>query len=147
MPLAHTHHERMTPPMSDDTARTTPMILIADDDPEIRKLLHLHLSTMKCELIEADDGAKALENIIVQKPDLVILDVMMPELNGWEVCKYVKTHAEYQHIGVIMLTAIGATVNELTSPLYGADDYIDKPFDFNELSFKIRRVLSERHSG
>lgn len=126
--------------------RETPIILIADDDPEIRKLLKAHLSTMKCELIEAEDGARTLESVIVHKPDVVILDVMMPELNGWEVCKYIKTHDEYKHIGVVMLTAIGATVNELTSPLYGADEYVDKPFDFNELGFKIRKVLSAKHS-
>jgi DNA-binding response OmpR family regulator len=119
-----------------------PLILIADDDPEIRGLLKAHLSTRNCELIEAEDGAQALESLITRKPDLIVLDVMMPELNGWEVCKYVKTHEEYDQTGVIMLTAIGATVNELTSPLYGADEYIDKPFNFEELDFKIRKVLS-----
>ncbi len=129
--------------MSEET-RENPLILIADDDPEIRKLLKAHLSLRQCDLIEAEDGAEALETLITSKPDLIILDVMMPELNGWEVCKYVKTHEEYDRTGVIMLTAIGATVNELTSPLYGADDYIDKPFDFNELDFKIRKVLSEK---
>ena len=121
-----------------------PLILIADDDPEIRRILHDHLSTMQCNIVQATDGEQALEQVIVQKPDLVILDVMMPELNGWEICKYVKTHEEYAKTGVIMLTAIGATVNELTSPIYGADDYIDKPFDFDELEFKIRKVLAEK---
>ena len=121
-----------------------PVILIADDDPEIRSILRAHLSTMQCETIEATDGEKALEQIIVHKPDLVVLDVMMPELNGWEICKYVKSHEEYDHTGVIILTAIGATVNELTSPIYGADEYVDKPFDFDELEFKIRKVLSEK---
>jgi DNA-binding response OmpR family regulator len=132
--------------MSEDqnAPREKPLILIADDDPEIRKLLKVHLSTMECDLIEAQDGAAALESVIVNGPDLVILDVMMPELNGWEVCKYIKTHEQYEDTGVVMLTAIGATVNELTSPLYGADEYVDKPFDFNELSFKIRKVLSDK---
>lgn len=130
-----------------DTTPQSPLILIADDDPEIRKLLKMHLSTRQCELIEAEDGAQALETLITHKPDLIILDVMMPELNGWEVCKYVKTHEDYSDTGVIMLTAIGATVNELTSPLYGADEYIDKPFDFNELDFKIRKVLSSSKRG
>ena len=121
-----------------------PVILIADDDPEIRRILRAHLSTMQCETIEATDGEKTLEQIIVHKPDLVVLDVMMPELNGWEICKYVKSHEEYDHTGVIILTAIGSTVNELTSPIYGADEYVDKPFDFDELEFKIRKVLSEK---
>lgn len=127
-----------------DRQDARPLILIADDDPEIRKLLRMHLQTMQCDLIEADDGAVTLESVIVNKPDLIVLDVMMPELNGWEICKYVKEHEEYADTGVIMLTAIGATVNELTSPLYGADAYIDKPFNFDELEFKIRKVLSSR---
>lgn len=127
--------------MTDGAER--PRILLADDDPELRKMLRLHLETMDCELMEANDGEKALEAIILNKPDLVILDVMMPELNGWEICKYIKSRDEYRHIGVVMLTGIGATVNELTSPLYGADAYIDKPFNIAELDFKIRKVLSE----
>jgi DNA-binding response OmpR family regulator len=123
-----------------------PVILIADDDPDIRQILQAHLGTMQCEVLEANDGEKALEQVIMSRPDLVVLDVMMPELNGWEICKYIKTHDEYAHTGVIILTAIGATVNELTSPIYGADEYIDKPFDFDELEFKIRRVLSEKRA-
>lgn len=124
----------------------TPVILIADDDIDIRRILRTHLSSMKCEIIEAVDGEKTLEQVILHKPDLVVLDVMMPELNGWEICKYIKTHDEYAHTGVVILTAIGSTVNELTSPIYGADEYVDKPFDFDELEFKIRKVLSEKRT-
>ena len=125
--------------------REHPLILIADDDPEIRTLLRLHFETMECDLIEASDGADTLETVILHKPDLLILDVMMPELNGWEVCKYIKERDdEYSHTGVIMLTAIGEVNNSLTSPLFGADDYMDKPFDFDELDFKVRAVLSSK---
>ena len=124
--------------------RETPLILIADDDPEIRKLLRMYLGEMDCELIEAEDGALTLESLIVNKPHLVILDVMMPELNGWEICKYIKTHDEYHNTGVIMLTAIGPKVNELTSPLYGADAYVDKPFDFDALETNILNVPKEK---
>ncbi|MCA9563319.1 MAG: response regulator [Myxococcales bacterium] len=126
------------------TESNRPLILIADDDPEIRAILQAHLGTMQCETREATDGEKTLEQVILHKPDLLILDVMMPELNGWEICKYVKTHDEYAHTGVIILTAIGSTVNEMTSPIYGADEYIDKPFDLDELEFKIRKVLSDK---
>ncbi len=121
-----------------------PLILIADDDPDLRQLLHLQLETMDCNLIEANNGAKTLELILTEMPDLVILDVMMPELTGWEILKYVRSKPDLNSIGILMLTGIGETLNELSSPMYGADDYIDKPFKSQELIFKIRRVLSRR---
>jgi DNA-binding response OmpR family regulator len=124
--------------------RSKPLILIADDDAEMRKILRTYFQDMNCTLLESSDGAETLEQIIVHRPNLVVLDVMMPELNGWEVCKYVRARDEFEPVGIIMLTAIGPTNNELTSPLFGADDYIDKPFDFEELEFKVRKVLSDR---
>ena len=125
--------------------RERPLILVADDDAELRKILRAHFNEMDCDLIESSDGAETLENIIIHRPNLVILDVMMPELSGWEIAKYVRARDEaFDSVGIIMLTAIGPTNNELTSPLFGADDYIDKPFDFDELEFKVRKVLSER---
>lgn len=124
--------------------RSRPLILLADDDPEIRRLLTTFFEDQDCDLIEASDGALALENIILHRPNLVILDVMMPELNGWQICKYVKSRDGFESVGIIMLTAIGPVNNEMTSPLFGADDYIDKPFDFEELEFKVRKVLAER---
>ncbi len=123
-----------------------PKILIADDDPEMRRMLRLHLETMDCQLVEAKDGEEALEAIVVENPDLVLLDVMMPELNGWEIAKYIKSKAEYRHVKIIILTGIGATLNNLTAPVYGADDFIDKPFNLDELEFKIRRALSRRNA-
>lgn len=139
---------RPSPEYGAQEDRDQPLILVADDDAELRKLLREHFSDMDCDLVETSDGAETLEEIIVHKPDLVILDVMMPELNGWEICKYVRERDDYfEHVGVVMLTGIGPTNNELTSPLFGADDYIDKPFDFDELEFKVRKVLSQRRPG
>ncbi len=129
----------------DPGERDKPLIQIADDDPEIRTLLRLHFSSMDCDLLETVDGADTLETVIVHKPDLIILDVMMPEFSGWEICKYIKEREEdYAHTGVIMLTAIGEVNNSLTSPLFGADDYMDKPFDFDELDAKVQRVLADK---
>ena len=125
--------------------RPRPLILLADDDADMRKVLRAHFEEMDCDLVESTDGAETLEQVIVHQPNLIILDVMMPELNGWEIAKYVRQRDEqFPYVGIIMLTAIGPTNNELTSPLFGADDYIDKPFDFDELEFKVRKVLSER---
>jgi DNA-binding response OmpR family regulator len=124
-------------------AEEHPLILIADDDPDLRQLVRIQLEPMACRIIEANNGAAALENILVETPDLVILDVMMPELTGWEVLKYIRSHKETENIGVLMLTGIGETLNDLSSPMYGADDHIDKPFKAQELLFKVRRVLSK----
>ncbi len=121
-----------------------PTILIADDDPELRELLATRLRALKCKLVEAKDGDEAWAAAKKNVPDLVILDVMMPGLSGWEVCRKVREDPSLTHTGVIMLTGIGERLNEMTSPLYGADEHIDKPFDFAELEFKIKKVISSR---
>jgi DNA-binding response OmpR family regulator len=77
-------------------------------------------------------------------PDLVILDVMMPGMNGWEVAKELRHDARFKDLGIIMLTAIGEKINEMTSPIYGADEFIDKPFEFDDLEAKIKSVLAKR---
>ena len=126
-------------------AEELPLILIADDDPDLRQLVRLNLETTSCRIIEASDGAKTIEQIVLNRPELIILDVMMPELTGWEILRYIRTHEdkELAATGVLMLTGIGSTLNELSSPMYGADEYIDKPFKGQELIFKIRRILSK----
>lgn len=136
--------ETVYPPMG---SRERPLILIADDDPEVRRLLTTFFEDQDCDLLESSNGSDALESIILNEPNLVVLDVMMPELNGWQICKYVKSKDEYAGVGIIMLTAIGPVNNELTSPLFGADDYIDKPFEFDELEFKVRKVLADKKQG
>lgn len=132
-------------PFGDPAKRVRPLILIADDDSELRSMLKAHFGTKDCDVVEAIDGADALEKILIHHPNLVVLDVMMPELTGWEICKYIKERGDmFAHTGVLMLTGIGAINNELTSPLFGADDYIDKPFAFSELEYKVRKVLSDK---
>jgi DNA-binding response OmpR family regulator len=98
------------------------------------------------EVIEAVDGEQTLEKIRDHFPDLVVLDVMMPGKNGWEVAKEMRHDVRYKNIGIIMLTAIGEKINEMTSPLYGADAFIDKPFEFADLEAKINVVL-EKYKG
>ncbi len=128
--------------MSEEYGR--PLIMLADDDIEIRRILTRSLASLDGEVIEAKDGEEALELIIEHHPDLVILDVMMPTLSGWELCKYIRGKDEYKDIAVVMLTAIGRTVNEMTSPLYGADAYLDKPFEIQEVIDVVSGLLSER---
>ncbi|NUN16054.1 MAG: response regulator [Myxococcales bacterium] len=118
-------------------------ILIADDDLEILRMLRRALSE-NYRVVEAHNGREALELIAAEHPAMVVLDVMMPELNGWEVAKQLRKNRDTQHIGILMLTAIGERLNEMTSPLYGADDQLDKPFDLDEVLERIDAILQNR---
>jgi len=124
-----------------------PIVLVADDSDEMREMVMSHLQSMRdpsFEVIEASDGEQALELVRTKRPDLVVLDVMMPEVSGWEVCKKIRQDTTLAHTGVVILTGIGENVNKLTSPLYGADAYIDKPFDFEDFDTVVRSALSAR---
>jgi len=121
-----------------------PVVLVADDAPEIRSLLTLRLGALGYTVLEAADGNQTMDMVREHFPDLVILDVMMPGKNGWEVAKEMRHDARFQQIGIIVLTAIGEKINEMTSPLYGADAYVDKPFDFKKLEVLIQEVIEKR---
>jgi DNA-binding response OmpR family regulator len=120
-------------------------ILIADDDPQIRSMLSFRLTSLGFIVIQAKDGAEALQQARDQKPDLILLDVMMPHMNGWEVARAVRQDPALGDVAIVMLTAIGAHINELTSTKYAVDDYVDKPFEFSALEKKIRAVLASRN--
>ncbi len=119
-------------------------ILIADDDPEILTMLSIRLQRKGYQVIEATDGLQTLHMARNHRPDLVLLDVMMPGKNGWEVARELRGSEDLSDIGIVMLTAIGEKVNEMTSPLYGADDFVNKPFDFADLEAKIAHVIESR---
>jgi DNA-binding response OmpR family regulator len=126
---------------------TNLLVLVADDEPSMLELVARHLKTMdnpKLDVIQASDGEEALRLAREKLPDLVVLDVMMPGMSGWEVCRKIREDVSLAHTGVLMLTGIGVNLNEMTSPLYGADAYIDKPFDFGELDEKVKETLSAR---
>ena len=119
-------------------------ILVADDDLEILALVARHLSSLPAQIVEASDGEEALRLARREKPNLVVLDVMMPGMSGWEVCRAIREDESLSETGVIMLTGIGERLNEMTSPLYGADGFLDKPFELKDLEQKVREVLAER---
>lgn len=126
---------------------STPLVLVADDEPSMLELVARHLRTMndpKLEVIQASDGEEAWRLAREHLPDLVVLDVMMPGMSGWEVCRKIREDVALAHTGVVMLTGIGENLNQMTSPLYGADAYIDKPFEFEDFDGKIRQTLKAR---
>ncbi len=133
----------MMHPMPEDKL----LVLVADDEPSMREMVADHLRQIKSpklDVIVAENGEQALLVARDRLPDLVVLDVMMPEMSGWEVCKRIREDIALAHTAVLMLTGIGEKVNELTSPLYGADAYIDKPFEFSDLDEKVRETLAAR---
>lgn len=117
-------------------------VLVVDDDPEILKMLAMRLSNSGYDVATAADGEEAIERAKQTNPHLVVLDVMMPKMNGWEVARALRQEELTKHVKIIMLTAIGPHVNEMTSPLYGANAHLDKPFDFKELEASIAELLS-----
>jgi CheY-like chemotaxis protein len=128
---------------------SNPLVLVADDEPSMLELVARHLTTMRApqlEVIQARDGEEAWKMAREHLPDLVVLDVMMPGMSGWEVCRKIREDIALAHTGVVMLTGIGENLNQLTSPLYGADAYIDKPFEFEEFDDKVRETLASRAS-
>jgi len=123
-------------------------ILVADDDPELLNLISSHARSIEgAEVIEASDGEEALRLARSERPALVLLDVMMPGMSGWEVCRAIREEEGLRSAKVIMLTGIGERLNEMTSPLYGADAYLDKPFDLDDLSDRIEELVGCRPQG
>jgi DNA-binding response OmpR family regulator len=123
------------------------VVLVADDEPSTLALLGRHLRSKGYSVLEANDGDQAWELAHEHLPHLVVLDVMMPGMSGWEVCRKIREAVSLAHTGVIMLTGIGETLNEMTSPLYGADAHLDKPFEFAELDRRIVETLERRRAG
>jgi DNA-binding response OmpR family regulator len=92
-------------------------------------------------VLEASDSDEAMTLILEHRPKLLVLDVMMPGQSGWEVCRSVRESEALKDTRVLMLTGIGERLNEMTSPLYGADAYLDKPFEIETLDRKVRELL------
>jgi CheY-like chemotaxis protein len=116
-------------------------ILIVDDDPEIVSMLSTRLGARGYKVSTANDGRTAIERAKRERPELVLLDVMMPGKSGWEVARALKQDPVTQGIKIVMVTAIGEHVNEMTSPIYGADAHIDKPFEFEQLERVIAGLV------
>jgi DNA-binding response OmpR family regulator len=122
-------------------------LLVVDDDINQIRLIRERFTKKGHQVLEAINGEEGLEVAITEQPDVILLDVMMPVMNGWELCKYLRNKREFDGTAIIMLTAIGPNLNEMTSPLYGADDYVDKPFLFTELEEKVEVALKKREKS
>jgi two-component system phosphate regulon response regulator PhoB len=121
-----------------------PSILIVDDEQDIRELIRFNLEREGYDVLAADTGEQGLEIVQSKLPGLVILDLMLPGMDGLEVCRTLKATAKTEHIPIIMLTAKGEDTDIITGLELGADDYVTKPFSSKVLVARIRRVLRRR---
>lgn len=113
-------------------------ILIVDDEPRFVRLIEANLQTEGYGILKARNGKEAIEQTVAEKPDLVLLDVMMPELDGFQACARIR---EFSNVPIIMLTAKGEEDQRIKGLDLGADDYIVKPFSAGELLARVRSVL------
>jgi len=116
-------------------------ILIVDDDPDIVRLVSYNLTHAAFEVLSAPSGRKAIEIVQKQPPDLIILDLMLPDLDGIEVCRKLRLERGSRRIPIIMLTARGEEIDRVIGFELGADDYVTKPFSPRELVLRVKSIL------
>lgn len=116
-------------------------ILVVDDEPDIRKYLSLRLKSRNFEVVTARDGVDALEVAAKERPDLVLLDIKMPRLSGYEVLRHLREDPDLTHVPVIFVTAHADPKLQEQPQDVQADDFILKPFDMEDMMEKIRRLL------
>lgn len=122
-------------------------ILVVDDNRDNVDILRAFLESRGYVVAEAQDGRTALARVEELHPDLVLLDVMMPGMDGWEVCRTIKNHPDHGTTRVMMVTAKGGFEDKFEGLRSGADDYVVKPVDLKELAEKVERNLAARGSG
>ncbi|MFT4541471.1 MAG: two-component system alkaline phosphatase synthesis response regulator PhoP [Planctomycetota bacterium] len=122
-------------------------ILIVEDDPDITELLHYRLDREGYSIIAADDGEKGLAQAIEHRPDAILLDLMLPGMDGLEICKELKKIEATSEIAILMVTAKGEEADIVTGLELGADDYITKPFSPREVIARLRAVLRRRKAA
>jgi len=122
-------------------AKTGQKILVVEDEPDIRKLVNYNLAQERFKVLEAEDGEQGLKIVQRDKPDLVILDLMLPGLSGMELCKILRERSETERLPVLMLTAKAGEADRVVGLEMGADDYLTKPFSPRELVARVRAIL------
>ena len=116
-------------------------ILVVEDEPDISKLVSYNLAQERFKVLTAEDGEQALKVIQREKPNLVVLDLMLPGLSGMEVCKILRDHPETAKLPILMLTAKATETDRVVGLEMGADDYLAKPFSPREMVARVRAIL------
>ncbi|EON72422.1 response regulator transcription factor [Lysinibacillus sphaericus] len=118
-------------------------LLVVDDDNHIRELVKVFLQNEGLEIVEAVDGVDALSKLETEKVDMVIMDIMMPNMDGWELCKEIRH--DNNDLPILMLTAKGETAQKVKGFNLGSDDYLVKPFEPAELIVRVKSILKRYH--
>jgi CheY-like chemotaxis protein len=129
----------------DITAHRPSRVLIADDNQRNRELLEAYLSDQDYEIAMALDGAETIQKVSEFEPDLVLLDIMMPKLSGYEVCQQLKQQKETRDIPILMVTALNEQGDIAKAVQAGCDDFLSKPVNRLELQTRVRSLLRVRH--
>jgi len=122
-------------------------ILVVDDEPDAVELIEFNLKAAGYDVITATDGEEALEKARSSNPSLIVLDLMLPEVDGLEVCKILRRNGPTSGIPIVMVTAKAAEIDRVLGLELGADDYVTKPFSPRELILRIKRLLRSRQEG
>ncbi len=124
-------------------------VLIVEDNPQGRELLEVYMEELEPQVtvLSAANGMEALEIVGRQKPDLILLDIMMPKMSGFEVCRHLKSNPETRDIAVVMITALSETGDVERATESGADDYVTKPVDRAALVGLVRSMLTSKQQG
>lgn len=129
-----------------ESAESKATILVVDDNSDNVEILRAFLESRGFTVAEARDGRSALARMEEVRPAMVLLDVMMPGMDGWEVCRVIKQHPQLNATKVVMVTAKGGFEDKFEGLRSGADDYVVKPVDFKDLLEKVERNLAARGS-
>ncbi len=115
-------------------------VLLVDDEPDALEIYAMRLEIMGYQVVKADDGEKALALAKTERPDLIILDLMLPKIEGFDVCRSLKFDDEYKNIPIVILSALSQSSDKKKAMDAGADDYFSKPVDFNAFLKRLKEL-------
>lgn len=121
-----------------------PIVLVVDDSPTVRKIVQLTLQREKIRVITANDGLSALAAVADEEPDLILLDIILPRMDGYNICQIIRKNMRFRHIPIIMLSGKDGLFDKVRGRLAGSSEYLTKPFDSVELVQTVKKHLDGR---
>jgi twitching motility two-component system response regulator PilG len=118
-----------------------PVVLVVDDSPTVRKIVQLTLQRERIQVVTAGDGLSALAAVSDEEPDLILLDIMLPRMDGYNICQVIRKNMAYKDMPIIMLSGKDGLFDKMRGKLAGSTEYITKPFDSAELVATVKRYL------